>query len=107
MTYDNLPDHRPTTPTIESPSGTTDPDNSNSGPAAYVIFTLAAGLLVLLLLGVSSCVGAIGSIVSAHAGEPSGAVSTEMPRDWDPLEDDLFDGNGERGRIDDGPISRT
>lgn len=107
MTYDNLPDHRPTTPTIESPSGTTDPDNSNSGPAAYVIFAVAIGLLVLLLLGVSSCVGAIGSIVSAHAGEPSGAVSTEMPRDWDPLEDDLFDGNGERGRIDDGPISRT
>lgn len=107
MTYDNPPNRRPTTPTIESPSGTTDPDNSNSGPAAYVIFAVAIGLLVLLLLGVSSCVSAIGSIVSAHAGEPSGAVSTEMPRDWDPLEDDLFDGNGERGRIDDGPISRT
>ena len=55
----------PEAPVIESASGTTDPRNSESGPTAYVVFGVVAGLLVLLAMSVSSCTAALGSIASS------------------------------------------
>ena len=54
-------------PIIESASATTDPENCNSGPAAYVIFGCAAVLLVVLALGLSSCIGAVSQLALSGA----------------------------------------
>ena len=65
-------EQRTETPVIESASGTTDPENSRSGGAAYVIFGLAVALLVVLCLGVSSCTSALGTLVSAGLDDTDG-----------------------------------
>ncbi|MDM8271734.1 hypothetical protein [Thermophilibacter provencensis] len=55
-------------PVIESASATTSPDNSNSGHAAYVIFGCGIALLVILTLGLSSCVSTVSKlVVNDHA----------------------------------------
>lgn len=63
-------------PVIESASGTTSPDNANSGPAAYVIFAVGVAVLGLVLstvLGFLSVVVpyAIREIGSAYGSETS------------------------------------
>ena len=50
--YDNHPTQQGTPlaqPVIESASATTSPDNSSSGPAAYVIFAVGVAVLGLVL----------------------------------------------------------
>ena len=60
-------EQRPETPIIESASGTTDPENANSGIAAYVIFGAAVALLAVLCLGITSCVSTLGTIAATHS----------------------------------------
>lgn len=50
----------PATPIIESASATTSPDNSNSGPFAYVITVVAVGALLLLVTSLTSFASTIG-----------------------------------------------
>ena len=61
-------EQRPETPIIESASGTTDPENANSGIAAYVIFGAAVALLAVLCLGITSCVSTLGTIAATQGG---------------------------------------
>lgn len=80
------------TPIIESASGTTDPENSHSGGAAYVIFGLAVVLLVLLCLGISSCTSTLGTLVSTDFGGGRGHGGHDLFDDYydeDPYEDVL------------------
>lgn len=88
MPEENVPASRPQTPIIESPSGTTDPDNSNSGVSAYVIFAIAIALLAVTLLSLSSCVSAVGTFVANDIAEKD-----ETTLDSDDLEtlDELTD----------------
>ncbi len=100
MPLDNLPERAPQPPIIESAGGTTDPDNANSGPGAYVLFAIYVALVVLLFVGLTSCVGALGAVVSSTIDEdfPSAQSDTLLP-DVDELPEGL-DGSLE-------PLSRT
>lgn len=53
---------------IEGPSATTDPDNSRSGSAAYVIFGVAVAVLVLLALSLSSCASSLAQLGLSRVG---------------------------------------
>lgn len=79
----------PTAPIIESASGTTDPDNANSGSGAYVAFAVVAAIILMLTLFLTNFVGAIGdSFVTDMEG------SEALTRDLDDMDDlllDLFD----------------
>lgn len=56
---------------IESASGTTDPENASSGPAAYVVFLVVVALLVALATGVSGCVSSLAEVAVGSAGRLS------------------------------------
>lgn len=58
-------------PVIESASATTSPENSDSGPAAYVIFGIVVALLALLSFSLSSCSSAL-----------SAATMVSVTDDW-------------------------
>lgn len=58
-------------PVIESASATTSPENSDSGPAAYVIFGIVVALLALLSFSLSSCSSAL-----------SAATTVSVTDDW-------------------------
>ena len=80
----------PEQPVIESASATTSPDNANSGPLAYVVFGIVVGLLVLLLVGVSSCTSAAFSITSQQSW---GYADSDFVGNDDYLHDLLGDPN--------------
>lgn len=50
----------PAPPIIESASATTSPDNSNSGPFAYVITIVVVGALLLLVTSLASFASSVG-----------------------------------------------
>lgn len=56
-----------TEPVIESASATTDPENANSGNAAYVVFAVVAALMLVLVTGLSSCTRALSDVAWANA----------------------------------------
>ena len=96
MPEDNAPARRDETPVVEGPSATTDRDNANSGPAAYVIFAIAVALLVVLVMSLTSCVGALGTFVATHYDSGSTTLVPQGHRDdrgWgeDPSFDDVWD----------------
>lgn len=86
---------RPDAPrVIEGPSATTDPDNSHSGNAAYVIFGVAVAALVLLALSLSSCANSLAQLGLSHVGWGSSDYYVE----WDGHGDELpygLDGHGD------------
>ena len=92
MTPENLPEHQSHVPVIESPSGTTDPNNRHSGVGAYVIFAIAVCLLALLLLSVTSCVSTLGAVVSSSYDEHVVDMGDSDDLDW--LEEELTDDYG-------------
>lgn len=49
---------------VESASATTSPDNSNSGPFAYILVACVAGVLLLLAASLASCASAIGQVAT-------------------------------------------
>ena len=94
MPEDNAPARRDETPVVEGPSATTDRDNANSGPAAYVIF--AIGDPDTLYSALTSCVGALGTFVATHYDSGSTTLVPQGHRDdrgWgeDTSFDDVWD----------------
>ena len=87
---------------FETASATTDPDNSNSGPFAYIITGVCVGALLLFGVLCSSCASIAISAAASTAASPSGAYGgyddTPYPDDFG-LEDleDLFDYYDEQG----------
>ena len=76
---------------IEGPSATTDPDNANSGPIAYVLFGLAIGVLALMLMSLTSCVDALGTLVANHSEGISSSVPHDTHDEWDDEWDEMWD----------------
>ena len=78
-------------PVIESASGTTSPDNQNSGAFAYVVFGVVVGLLLLVVGGLSSCTSSLLRLAALGIGtvDEQGAEPTEdLPQDWGLTQDD-------------------
>ena len=61
---------------VESASGTTSPDNSNSGPASYVIFIVGIAVLALLLSTVLGFLAAIMPYVMQEIGSSVNGTSS-------------------------------
>lgn len=78
-------------PVVESASATTSPDNSNSGPAAYVIFGCGIALIALLTLGLSSCVSAVSKLVVSDRALDYGNGYELYYDDHDGYDDQLDD----------------
>lgn len=75
-------------PYVESASGTTNPDNGNSGPAAYVIAAVAAAVLLLSLGTLASCAKEVlATAVETYGDE----VLNEFTDDGFGFEDDYDD----------------
>ena len=70
---------------IETASATTDPDNSNSGSVAYVLFGVVAVLMLLLVLLVTSIIGSLGTYVSTDIALNNSPIDVEDLRDIDEL----------------------
>ncbi len=70
---------------IETASATTDPDNSNSGPAAYVLFGVVAVLMLLLVLLVTGIIGSLGTYVSTDIALNNSPIDVESLPDIDEL----------------------
>lgn len=86
-------------PVIETASATTDPDNARSGPGAYVAFAIAAALVALFVLGLSSCVAAVGDFVASDIGRSECVHEDYLP--WEDEEPPTLS-------LDEGePLSRT
>ena len=62
--YENPTDLCPQTPVIETASATTDPENSNSGPGAYVAFGVVAVILLLLVFVLTSTLSSLGTYIA-------------------------------------------
>ena len=81
-------------PVVETASGTTDPSNSRSGHSAYVITALAIGLMLLMGMGLSSCMGFVAE-VAANSMEESGSYGGDTTwlyeDDGEGLDEDNFD----------------
>lgn len=75
---------------IETASATTDPDNSNSGPFAYVAFGIVAALMLLFALLVTGIIGSLGSYVSTDIALNNTALDPEDLRDLDELLDNDY-----------------
>lgn len=81
------------TPIVESASATTDPDNQNSGPGAYIIFGVVVALLALLILSFSSCTSILSQQASLLSSTGYGTGwDTRWDQDWDMDWDDQLDG---------------
>lgn len=84
---------RADTPIVESASATTDPDNQNSGPGAYIIFGVVVALLALLILSFSSCTSILSQQASLLSSTGYGTGwDTRWDQDWDMDWDDQLDG---------------
>lgn len=70
---------------IETASATTDPDNSNSGPSAYVLFGVVAVLMLLLVLLVTGIIGSLGTYVSTDIALNNSPIDVESLPDIDEL----------------------
>ena len=89
---------RPDAPSvIEGPSATTDPDNSRSGNAAYVIFGVAVAALVLLALSLSSCASSLAQFGLSHVDWDS----SDYHIDWGDRDELTYglDGHGDAADI--------
>lgn len=67
-------------PVIESASATTSPENSDSGPAAYVILGIVVALLALLSFSLSSCSSALSAATTVGVTDGWGM---QEYHDWD------------------------
>lgn len=86
-TRETTPAERPAI--VESASGTTSPDNADSGPFAYVAFGIGVALLALLVLSFTSCVGSVAKIAAVGAERNDVRVRDLLPDggvrfDYDP-----------------------
>ena len=63
---------------VESASGTTSPDNSNSGPASYVIFIVGIAVLALLLSTVLGFLAAIMPYVMQEIGSSVNGTTVNL-----------------------------
>lgn len=98
---------------IEGPSATTDPDNANSGPGAYLLFALAIALLVALYLGLASCVDSLGAIAANTYRDDYTTQQWEyeeqLDQDWPDQE--TYDGDSldepDFTEIDEEPLTRA
>lgn len=73
----------PGEPVIESASATTSPDNSDSGPLAYVVTGVVVLLLVLMVSGFSGCAAAMGRLAAGSVSGVAGdGFGTALPEDW-------------------------
>ncbi len=73
-------------PIMESASGTTDPDNQNSGPGAYIIVALVLGVLLILTASLSSCTSRL-----SRYSSPLSVTDGYGHLDWDDTLDDNMD----------------
>lgn len=71
---------------VETASATTSPDNSNSGPFAYIITGVVIGLLLLFSFGIAGCTSLILNTVVKDQYE-NGYSSNETTWDFDDYED--------------------
>ena len=88
------------TPIIESASATTDPENSNSGSGAYVVFLVVACLLLALVSSMSSCVGGLANVARETAERKVDNVELR-------LFNDLGDCDATEDLFSTEPVSRT
>lgn len=82
-------------PVIETPGGTTSPDNSRSGAAAYVIFGVSVGILLALVLMLSSCMSTLSDVALRRAERSGDAWSYDY--DYQYYYDDQFEGYPDDG----------
>ena len=87
--YDPAPQQQP----IESASGTTSPDNGNSGPFAYIVTAICVVLLMLLSGAATGCVRDTISLALGLADSASGNVqiNVTIPEEEVTIDDIDFD----------------
>ena len=71
---------------IETASATTSPDNSNSGPFAYIVFGITLAVLMLTGFGVSSCSSIIVNEALQSSGNDWGFESQRYEYDLDDID---------------------
>lgn len=94
---------RPSAPQIiEGPSATTDPENSRSGNAAYVIFGVGVAVLVLLALSLSSCATSLAQFGLSRVDWDSPSYQIDLGDPTDELPFGLDGLGGGAGDLTDG-----
>ena len=79
-------------PVIETPGGTTNPDNSRSGGAAYVIFGVSVGIILALVLMLSSCMSTLSDVALRRAERSGDAWGYDYNYDHQYYYEDQFEG---------------